>query len=133
MANLSRGDVVLLREATPGEHADRAGLIWQVRAGEAIYLPIYAVRSLDRSQKHRSELDLSHDERNSAALPMRFPVVFCHQAFRTHTRHRPIGRFSDKMLARVNTAVARELATQQMESRLTYRPLSPAVRVASFV
>lgn len=122
MANrLSRGDVVLLREATPGEHADRAGLIWRVTGDEAIYLPIYGVRSEDRSQRHRAEMDLSHDDRNASGLPMRFPSVFCHQAFRTHTRHKCIGRFSDVMMARIRAAVSRELATQEMESRLSYR------------
>lgn len=123
---LQRGDVVLLGRGKGGSnHLERAALIWRVTQDGVSFLAIVGVRSFDRSQKHRAELDLRLEEVTGMGLPIARPVLFCNHEHRldmTRLQHcRTVGRASDDLMARATTLVAREVATRKMEDQLTFR------------
>jgi hypothetical protein len=100
-------------------------VIWRVEGEQSFYIPIYGVRSFDRSQKHRAELDLTYEDREETGVPMRFPVVFCHLLFPVDPKRqfnsRLIGRFSEPLMERVRIMRMREAASRKFEHDRAYR------------
>jgi hypothetical protein len=123
--SFQRGDVVLLRNPGRRDHADRAALIWRVSGDDVRFLLIAGVRSYDRTQKHRSEMDLPSEDAMALCLPIARPVLFCGQEHRLNTSSlpsvRPIARASERLMARVLVVVTREWAARRLEDRLTFR------------
>jgi hypothetical protein len=125
----ARGDVVLLRRAGGQRHAERAALIYSVSSEDTWFFLISGVRSLERSQRHRSEIDVPDTEAGWLGLPMRFPVIYCdrqHKLPRALPSVEPIGRASIALQQVVYRTWAREIVTRQTENRLTFRSLQPA-------
>jgi hypothetical protein len=121
----ARGDVVLLRRAGGQRHAERAALIWRTDTEDTWFFLISGVRSLDRSQRHRSEIDVPEFEGMALGLPMRLPVIYCDRQHklvmgRLPTVH-PAGRASQQLVQLVSRTWQREVITRQMESRLSFR------------
>jgi len=131
-----RGDVVLLRRAGGQRHAGRAALIWRVDGDDIRFLLIVGVRSFDRGQKHRAEIDMDPKEAWSLGLPMTCPVLICtHEnkldVARLPSRE-PVGRASDALMFIATQTVAREIQSRQTEDRLSYRPkLSYAIEMTA--
>lgn len=129
-----RGDVVLLRRAGGQRHAERAALIWRTDSDGTWFFLISGVRSLDRSQRHRSEIDVPELEGMALGLPMRLPVIYCDRQHKLALDRlptvRPIGRASQQLIWLVSRTWGREVITRQMENRLSFRQ-SPALFAAA--
>ena len=119
----------MLRRAGGQRHAGRAALIWRVDGDDIRFLLIVGVRSFDRGQKHRAEVDLSEDDVSAIGLPILRPVLIC-----THDNkldvsrlpsREPIGRAPDALMQLATLTVYREAQTRHTEARLTYRSGSP--------
>lgn len=116
---------MLLHRAGGQRHADRAALIWRVSGDDIWFFLISGVRSLDRGQRHRSEVDIEGMDGLALGLPMKLPVIYCNRQLKLDTTRavERIGQAPDAFMRRIAQVWMREVSAQDIENRLSYRPM----------
>lgn len=120
---LARGSVVALRRSGSGSQ----GLVWRVEADTLVVIPISGTDG-NGNRRHRAEVlvqDISDFVETGLTNPR--PALRCHAIFRVPIAklysQKPTGTAPPSLMARVAVAVAREIASRQMEERFSFRGL----------